>query len=64
MPVALPAVADELCFVIDGPIQGLNSRDGACPSPSQGGGALAGEGFADAAFTEARAATMGVRSKG
>jgi hypothetical protein len=62
--VALPALADELCFVIDGPIQGLNSRDGACPSPSRGGGALAGEGFADAAFTEARAATMGVRSKG
>ena len=51
---ALPAVADELCFVIDGPIYGLTSSDGACPSPTQGNGALAGEGFADAAFTEAR----------
>ena len=51
---ALPAVADELCFVIDGPIEGLLSSDGACPSPARGKGALAGEGFADAAFTEAR----------
>jgi tetratricopeptide (TPR) repeat protein len=51
---ALPAVADELCFVIDGPIEGLLSSDGACPSPTRGNGALAGEGFADAAFTEAR----------
>jgi CHAT domain-containing protein/tetratricopeptide (TPR) repeat protein len=51
---ALPAVADELCFVIDGPIQGLKSSDGACPSPTRGKGALVGEGFADAAFTEAR----------
>jgi CHAT domain-containing protein len=51
---ALPAVADELCFVIDGPIQGLMSSDGACPSPMRGKGALTGEGFADAAFTEAR----------
>jgi len=51
---ALPAVADELCFVIDGPIEGLLSSDGACPSPARGNGALAGEGFADAAFTEAR----------
>jgi CHAT domain-containing protein len=51
---ALPAVADELCFVIDGPIEGLASSDGACPSPARGKGALVGEGFADAAFTEAR----------
>lgn len=51
---ALPAVADELCFVVDGPIEGLSSTDGACPSPARGRGALAGEGFADAAFTEER----------
>jgi CHAT domain-containing protein len=51
---ALPAVADELCFVIDGPILGLVSSDEACSSPTRGKGALAGEGFADAAFTEAR----------
>ncbi|MGB6309473.1 MAG: CHAT domain-containing protein [Steroidobacteraceae bacterium] len=51
---ALPAVADELCFVIDGPILGLTSSDAACASPTRGRGALTGEGFADAAFTETR----------
>jgi len=51
---ALPAVADELCYVVRGPIEGLRSTSGACPSPATGNGALQGEGFADAAFTEAR----------
>jgi CHAT domain-containing protein len=51
---ALPAVADELCYVVRGPIEGLQSSDGACPSPARGNGALQGEGFADTAFTEAR----------
>ena len=40
--------------MVDGPIEGLNSEDGACPSPARGKGALVGEGFADAAFTEGR----------
>ncbi len=48
---ALPAVADELCYVVHGPIAGLNSHSSACATPSTGNGALSGEGFADAAFT-------------
>lgn len=51
---ALPAVADELCYVVRGPIEGLNSTSAACAGPATGNGALQGEGFADAAFTEAR----------
>jgi CHAT domain-containing protein len=51
---ALPAVADELCYVVDGPIAGLRTPSAACPTPSAGHGALAGEGFADAEFTEKR----------
>jgi CHAT domain-containing protein len=51
---ALPAVADELCYVVNGPIEGLNSSSAACASPSSGRGALSGRGFADAAFTEQR----------
>ena len=57
---ALPAVADELCYVVRGPIEGLHSTEGACPTApegagaQQGQGALPGEGFVDAAFTAAR----------
>jgi CHAT domain-containing protein len=51
---ALPAVADELCYVVHGPIAGLNSSSAACSTPSTGNGALNGEGFVDAAFTEQR----------
>ncbi len=51
---ALPAVADELCYVVRGPIAGLQAAHGVCPAPATGNGALDGEGFADAAFTEAR----------
>jgi CHAT domain-containing protein len=51
---ALPSMADELCYVVHGPIEGLNSNSPACLAPSTGNGALNGEGFADAAFTEAR----------
>jgi CHAT domain-containing protein len=51
---ALPAVADELCYVVRGPIEGLHATSGACAAPSQGAGALAGQGFADTAFTERR----------
>jgi CHAT domain-containing protein len=51
---ALPAVADELCYVVQGPIAGLNSNSAACATPSSGKGALKGEGFADSAFTERR----------
>jgi CHAT domain-containing protein len=44
---SLPAVADELRSVVRGPIEGL-------ASDAAGEGALPGEGFADAAFTESR----------
>jgi CHAT domain-containing protein len=51
---ALPAMADELCDVVRGPITGLTQRGSACTTLSIGNGALPGLGFADAAFTEAR----------
>lgn len=54
----LPAVADELCYIVKGPITGLELASKACPQPSAGNGALPGEGFADAAFTEARLRTL------
>lgn len=55
---ALPAVADELCHIVRGPIAGLATPGNACdapvPGPAMGHGALPGKGFADTAFTEAR----------
>jgi CHAT domain-containing protein/tetratricopeptide (TPR) repeat protein len=51
---ALPSVADELCYVVRGPIEGLVSSSSACTTPSSGDGALQGMGFADASFTELR----------
>jgi CHAT domain-containing protein len=51
---ALPAMADELCDVVRGPITGLTQRGSACTAMSVGNGALPGLGFADGAFTEAR----------
>jgi CHAT domain-containing protein len=50
----LPGMADELCYVVDGPITGLATHSVACRSASAGNGALPGEGFADAAFTAQR----------
>jgi CHAT domain-containing protein len=51
---ALPAMADELCDVVRGPINGLARRGADCAGPTEGNGALPGEGFADTAFTEER----------
>jgi CHAT domain-containing protein len=51
---ALPAMADELCDVVRGPIAGLTQRGSDCTALTMGNGALPGLGFADAAFTEAR----------
>jgi len=51
---ALPAVADELCAIVKGPIAGLATPGGLCTAPGAGNGAIPGEGFADRAFTEAR----------
>lgn len=45
---ALPAMADELCDIVRGPIEGLDRPGRECR------GALAGEGYADRAFTESR----------
>ena len=51
---ALPGVADELCDLVDGPIEGLATHASACPHPGSGQGVLPGAGFADTAFTQAR----------
>ena len=51
---ALPGMADELCYVVHGPIAGLTTPSSACPHAATGDGALNGEGFADAAFTAQR----------
>jgi CHAT domain-containing protein/Flp pilus assembly protein TadD len=48
---ALPAMADELCDVVRGPIDGLERQGRTCPRERYGNGALEGAGFADAAFT-------------
>jgi CHAT domain-containing protein len=55
---ALPAVADELCSIVHGPIEGLTAPAPACPTPGAGNGALPGAGFADAAFTRGRLETL------
>ncbi|MGH8327565.1 MAG: CHAT domain-containing protein, partial [Steroidobacteraceae bacterium] len=50
----LPGMADELCYVVDGPITGLATHSAACRGAAAGDGALPGEGFADRAFTTQR----------
>lgn len=55
---ALPAMADELCDVVRGPIEGLELQGRMCPRQQFGDGALEGAGFADAAFTAARLQTL------
>jgi CHAT domain-containing protein len=51
-------MADELCDVIRGPIEGLATRGRSCDVDGIGGGALEGRGFADASFTAARLAGL------
>jgi len=51
---ALPGMADELCYVVRGPIVGLAQTSAACSQPAASRGALDGEGFADTAFTAER----------
>lgn len=46
---ALPAVAEELCDIVDGPVQGL---DGGCGADARGRGPVRGEGRLNALFTE------------
>jgi CHAT domain-containing protein len=51
---ALPGMADELCYVVRGPIAGLEATTPACSEPPERRGALEGEGFADGEFTARR----------
>jgi CHAT domain-containing protein len=52
---ALPAVADELCTIVDGPVRGLEGAAGSCQGggPMRGRGRLPGQADADQRFTEA-----------
>jgi CHAT domain-containing protein len=50
----LPGMADELCYVVDGPIAGLATHSAVCRGATAGDGALPGEGFADSTFTTQR----------
>lgn len=48
---ALPAVADELCDIVDGPVLGLDAGH-RCAADGQGHGQLRGQGRLNALFTE------------
>jgi CHAT domain-containing protein len=50
----LPAVAEELCSIIRGPIDGLETSPRDCVDGRVGTGAIDGAGYVDAAFTKAR----------
>ncbi|OYV01189.1 MAG: hypothetical protein CFE45_05920, partial [Burkholderiales bacterium PBB5] len=51
---ALPAVADELCGIVDGPMDGLSAAEGAACLPGpRGKGPWPGTGHLNAQFTEA-----------
>jgi CHAT domain-containing protein/tetratricopeptide (TPR) repeat protein len=54
----LPGMADELCYVVNGPITGLATHSAACRGTAAGDGALPGEGFADRAFTTQQFETL------
>jgi CHAT domain-containing protein len=47
---ALPAIGDELCSIVRGPVEGLEQPHEGCTA-GQGGGALPGAAFADSRFT-------------
>jgi CHAT domain-containing protein/tetratricopeptide (TPR) repeat protein len=61
---ALPAVGDELCGIVRGPIAGLNGRHENCESANSpaeqsiGLGSIRGAAFADAQFTQQQFDTM------
>lgn len=52
---ALPAVADELCDIVNGPVMGLGASDGnqRCDAGARGHGPVRGQGRLNALFTEA-----------
>lgn len=47
----LKAVADEVCGIVAGPVEGLGADDGACAASGRGAGAMPGEGWLNEAFT-------------
>lgn len=51
---ALPAMADELCSIIAGPIRGSPGATETCGPDGIGRGAVAGEGYVDSMFTRQR----------
>ncbi len=51
---ALPAVADELCYLVRGPIEGLTDQSAACATGSLGNGVIDGEAYTNEAFTAER----------
>lgn len=60
----LPAVADELCDIVDGPVLGLDSRDAGrrCGTDNRGRGPVRGQGRLNAHFTEASLARAAAES--
>jgi CHAT domain-containing protein len=50
---ALPAVADELCDIVDGPVLGLEDSSSRCGTSARGQGPVRGQGRLNALFTEA-----------
>jgi CHAT domain-containing protein len=54
---ALPAVADELCYLVRGPIEGLAVTSPACTSITRGHGVIDGEAYTNDAFTADRLVT-------
>ncbi len=48
---ALPAVADELCYLVNGPIAGLTTTSAACTDTKFGTGMIDGEAYTNDAFT-------------
>lgn len=50
---ALPAVADELCDIVDGPVLGLADNASPCGNDARGHGPMRGQGRMNALFTEA-----------
>lgn len=56
---ALPAVADELCDIVDGPVLGLADRASRRGAGARGQGPVRGQGRLNALFTEAALARTG-----
>ncbi len=51
---ALPAVANEVCSIVAGPVEGLMPGDGACAAQRRGNGVISGAAWLNEAFTAER----------